>query len=699
MKAMRSVLAFIMVAVAVYISGCAVIGNKKVSFKPDIKGRFSARGQPAAVTQMSKAELFDQDYVSLGHLTVEQITEVCKGYSDSKTNEWISKGCKKKSLDAHSTEVLLKRAAERGADLVKLTKDGGIKTEPTFISMCDFYMSVPTQRYVCPPVGGAGCYTKIVYEQRCTRWRKVPSGHLVKRYSSGTIWRLDPVLVQDQEFMFAATSGDTDRIQKVLDDGYDIFTKDSAGETALQRAARYGHVDVINILISRGLPVDVRATDGSTPLMTAAGSGKARAVNALLASGANINAQQPGGDDTGKYTPLMYAIRFGNPASVKAILKAKPDASLKNSQNLDALGIVNKYQGGGLYRGKYALVVPYMKGAYGFINKTGKIVIPPQFIFADAYSDGLARVNVGSSGWGYIDKKGSIVIEPTFFAATVDNLPQKFSEGLAAVKVGKKWGYIDKKGKMVIVPQFIHKDMFEKVIGPFKEGLAREYQKSSDKYGYIDRTGKVVIDYQFKYARDFSEGLATVEVGKKWGYIDRTGKVVIDFQFKYAENFSEGLAAVKVGKKWGYIDKTGTFIIQPRFECKKFLETPGKFSEGRAVIYFGGERYGVIDTKGKIVVKPIYSFIFPFSEGLALVLRNGLVGFIDKKGNEVIKPQFLHGNSFSEGLAKVEHNEKWGFIDKTGKYVIKPIFEDAGKFSEGLARVRVFDESLSYLMK
>jgi hypothetical protein len=692
MKAIRPVLAFIILVVAVYISGCA---NEKVLLKPDIEGSFSARKQPAKVTQMSKAELFEHDYVSLGQLTVEQITEVCEGYLNGK-GSWVDKGCKKKSLDVHSTEVLLKRAAERGADLVKLTEDGAIKTEPTFSKICDNYMSVPVQKYVCPPVGGAGCYTRTVYEQRCINWRTVPSGHHVKRYSSGTIWRLDPVLVQDQEFMFATTAGDTDRIQKVLDGGYDLFTKDSAGKTALHRAARYGHVDVINILISRGLPVDVRAMDGATPLMTAAGAGKGRAVKALLARGANINAQQAGKGDTRGYTPLMYAVRFGNPASVRAILKAKPDASLKNSQNLDALGVANECNKAGLYTEKFALVVTYMKGAYGYINKTGKIVIPPLFTLADEFSDGLARVSVGS-GWGYIDKKGGIVIEPTFVGEARDTLPQKFSEGLAAVKVDGKWGYINKKGKMVIAPQF-SQSMWEyiggNVVVHFKEGLAREFQKSSSKYGYIDRTGKVVIDFQFKYAENFSEGLAAVKVGEKCGYIDRTGKVVIDFQFKYAENFSEGLAAVEVDGKWGYINKTGTFLIQPRFECKK---APGEFSEGQAVIYFG-EKYGVIDKKGKIVVKPIYSLVMPFSEGLALVVRNGLVGYVDKKGNEVIKPQFLKGGSFSEGLANVMRDGKWGFIDKTGKYVIKPIFHFAGIFSEGLATVRVFDESLSYLM-
>lgn len=45
-------------------------------------------------------------------------------------------------------------------------------------------------------------------------------------------------------------------------------------------------------------------------------------------------------------------------------------------------------------------------------------------------------------------------------------------------------------------------------------------------YGYIDRTGKVVIHPKFDEARDFSEGLARVEMNSKWGYIDKKGKFV-----------------------------------------------------------------------------------------------------------------------------------------------------------------------------
>ena len=79
--------------------------------------------------------------------------------------------------------------------------------------------------------------------------------------------------------------------------------------------------------------------------------------------------------------------------------------------------------------------------------------------------------------WGYIDKTGKIVINPQFDSAW------DFSEGLAWVKVGGKWGYIDKTGKIVINPQF--DDAHD-----FHDGLALVVVEGL--YGYIDRTGHYV---------------------------------------------------------------------------------------------------------------------------------------------------------------------------------------------------------------
>ncbi len=160
-------------------------------------------------------------------------------------------------------------------------------------------------------------------------------------------------------------------------------------------------------------------------------------------------------------------------------------------------------------------------------------------------SNDLFLIDIGK--YGYIDKSGKIVINPQFEEA------YDFSkEGLALVKLSDKYGYIDKSGKIVINPQF------EDAYSFGEEGLA--IVKLSDKYGYIDKSGKIVINPQFEDAYDFGEeGLALVKLSDKYGYIDKSGKIVIDTQFYYAEEFKNGLALVG-GEKYGYINKSGKYV-------------------------------------------------------------------------------------------------------------------------------------------
>ena len=79
----------------------------------------------------------------------------------------------------------------------------------------------------------------------------------------------------------------------------------------------------------------------------------------------------------------------------------------------------------------------------GFVDRTGRIAIPPQFEQARPFSQGLAAVQTVQGKWGYIDKQGTFVIAPQFGEA------MSFSEGLAAVQK-HKWGYIDQTGRMVV---------------------------------------------------------------------------------------------------------------------------------------------------------------------------------------------------------------------------------------------------------
>jgi hypothetical protein len=157
---------------------------------------------------------------------------------------------------------------------------------------------------------------------------------------------------------------------------------------------------------------------------------------------------------------------------------------------------------------------------------------------------GLFPVPDSSNGtYGYIDKTGNVVIPARYKGA------QPFSEGLAPAMLADTWGFIDKTGEFVIEPQFAN-------AWPFSDGLALVLLKDSTA-GYIDKTGKFVIQAQGMYAEPFSEGLALMATNAKYGHFDTSGKLVIKPHLNYADSFSGGLAAAKGEGGYGYIDITG----------------------------------------------------------------------------------------------------------------------------------------------
>lgn len=250
------------------------------------------------------------------------------------------------------------------------------------------------------------------------------------------------------------------------------------------------------------------------------------------------------------------------------------------------------------------LLVPIQQnGKYGYADKTGKVVVSPQFDEVRNFTNGMGMVKLNNK-YGFVDRTGKLVIPLTFDDA------QEFSEGLASVKVGNKWGYIDKTGKVVISPQYDDARHFSEGLGlvgldsePSTQNSSSEVSaKTTRKYGYIDRTGKVVIPINLDNAFTFSEGLVQVrnneqpgvEGSDKYGYMDKTGRIVIQRQFGCADPFSEGMARVSINNKHGYIDKTGKFVIPPQFD------SAASFSNGLAQVRLG-DKTGYIDKTGKFV--------------------------------------------------------------------------------------------------
>jgi hypothetical protein len=296
------------------------------------------------------------------------------------------------------------------------------------------------------------------------------------------------------------------------------------------------------------------------------------------------------------------------------------------------------------------------KKYYGYIDRNGKIKIPPVYSYAEDFSEGLAAVKFNGE-WGYIDKQGNIIIEPQFERAN------EFCEGLAAVKINGKYGFIDKTGNVAISPKYEFVPF-----GEFSGGFAIVNEEINGKDNFIDKKGNFIRKDNFDHILPFSEGLAPVEVRGKWGFTSSEGKLVIPFKFDKAYTFSEGLAVVVVKSQCGYIDKSGKFHIQPSFDGA------GEFSEGLAAVK-KGKLWGYINKKGDVVINPKFHSVSNFSEGLANIrLEEGVNCFIDRKGRIKFCPDIPGSGDFLGGIARIVLPQLGGesivqYYNKSGKLI------------------------------
>jgi len=216
-----------------------------------------------------------------------------------------------------------------------------------------------------------------------------------------------------------------------------------------------------------------------------------------------------------------------------------------------------------------------------FIDRTGRHVIAwkytgseaPDVRYARRFSEGLAAVGwtrefkdtdsvfKQETNWGFVDKTGTLVIPAQFSHAG------EFSEGLASVSFGQMWknekvtcGYVDRAGKLLFQGPYTS-------CAPFKQGLApvSSWIDGVERHGYVDKTGKLVLPLKYAAATQFSEGLACVQEGVKAGFIDAKGAYVIKPVYAWCDSFSEGLARVATTESAGFVDKTGKLVISGRF--------------------------------------------------------------------------------------------------------------------------------------
>lgn len=245
-------------------------------------------------------------------------------------------------------------------------------------------------------------------------------------------------------------------------------------------------------------------------------------------------------------------------------------------------------------------------GNYSFFDKKGQKIFDLDEKYSwvcSSFSEGYAAVkDRETKKYGFIDKTGKLVIPCVYDNLDIDF----FKNGVAIVSKDKLYGLIDKSGK-VIAPI-----SYEYIDHNWSKRKWTEAKKDG-KCGVLDVSGKEVIPCSYQSLESWGDGLIAVYRDGKWGFIDENGKQIAPYEYDKTSPFRSGFAEVKKDGKEGLIDMSGRLVIPCAYELISYS------SLYNLVLFKENGRYGFFDCNGTMVIPPVFSECTHFNQdGLAL---------------------------------------------------------------------------------
>lgn len=241
--------------------------------------------------------------------------------------------------------------------------------------------------------------------------------------------------------------------------------------------------------------------------------------------------------------------------------------------------------------------------------------------------------------WGFVDRKGMEII-PVVCDAVND-----FLEEVTTIQENDQWFIVDTLNNRKPVPYT------SKGISSFNEGVAAF--EMGGKRGLMDKKTKIIAAPKYDIIFYFHDGLALVELDEKQGFVNTKGQEVIPLIYDNFPGFKDGYAAVSIQDKYGFIDKTGKMVIPAKYRDVY------DFYDGLARVSIGG-KLGCINAKGELVIPAVYSEIM-VGEGVLGVIVEGKGQFLDLTGKPLFPEVYENVYGFSDGAALVKKNGNWFF--------------------------------------
>ena len=329
---------------------------------------------------------------------------------------------------------------------------------------------------------------------------------------------------------------------------------------------------------------------------------------------------------------------------------------------------------------------------YGLIRPDGTWALEPAYSIRRELSDGLAAVWNGDK-IGFIDRTGRMVIPPKFEPLGTGD----FEQGMPApAKVGGRVGLIDRSGNWVIEPTYSSIFSYS-ADGASNPDLFRGFvAKRGPIKDILDRTGKVLIGGMTPWQGTSSSrstpggGISVSTIPGQMRMFCDDGRIIGFFDRKPRLFERDGTPLdLRQGELWWPLTCDAPYVVKidNRFvhvdrwlrplTAEKF-DALGLFRDGLAAVALRG-KHGLIRDDGTWAIEPRFDAALPIGRDLAIVTLDGRSGVFN-----VANDRWVTDTPFDDICGRLPSfigvvlNGKNGVIDASGAWVIQPKHDALG---------------------
>ncbi|PKL01317.1 MAG: hypothetical protein CVV56_01585 [Tenericutes bacterium HGW-Tenericutes-1] len=275
-------------------------------------------------------------------------------------------------------------------------------------------------------------------------------------------------------------------------------------------------------------------------------------------------------------------------------------------------------------------------GKFGYIDKTGEIIIDFDYEDAGHFSQGLAYYANSEGKYGYINKKGEIIISPKYDYAEEFNLNKQAIVADITTEYDYIYALINKDG--------------EEIIGSLSdiEDHNDIYIVIKDEKCYLINTkGKMISEDIFNDFAEMGEFILLAVLNDDY---DATAITIFklngDVYYELTENEVSGeeladFFAIDDKLYLLFKPKSGsTITLKLKKDTWTFEADSVNDIHGKYVITERNDEYGVRTFKDAMVIDYLYDYIWAYDDGYFLARLDGKIGILNERGKTIA--EFLY---------------------------------------------------------